>query len=53
MAIKVLENTIWPLNAKQGKAPDPGLTIAIQNLMQVQANTTVKQDSAIEVTPDK
>jgi hypothetical protein len=53
MAIKVLENTIWPLNSKQGKAPDPGLTIAIQNLMQVQPNTPVKQDSAIDVTPDK
>ncbi len=37
MAIKVLENTIWPLNAKQSKSPDIGLTVAIQNLMQVQA----------------
>jgi hypothetical protein len=33
-AIKVLENTIWPLNEKQGRnAGDPGLTLAIQNLM--------------------
>jgi hypothetical protein len=51
MAIKVLENTIWPLNAKQGKAPEPGLTIAIQNLMQVQPNQPVKQETSIDVSP--
>jgi transposase-like protein len=33
MAIKVLENTIWPLNAKTSKTNDPSLTLAIQNLM--------------------
>ena len=33
MAIKVLENTIWPLNQKAGKSNDPHLTLAIQNLM--------------------
>jgi hypothetical protein len=38
MAVKVLENTIWPLNAKTSKQPDIGLSIAIQNLMQVQTN---------------
>jgi hypothetical protein len=39
MAIKVLENTIWPLNAKTSKPHDQGLTLAIQNLMgNVQVN---------------
>jgi hypothetical protein len=50
MAIKVLENTIWPLNAKQSKAPDAGLTIAIQNLMQVQAPQPEKP--AIDIAPE-
>jgi DNA-binding transcriptional MocR family regulator len=47
MAIKVLENTIWPLNTKQGKPQDPGLTLAIQNLM---GNVTVQQ-STTELKP--
>lgn len=47
MAIKVLENTIWPLNTKQGKSADPGLTLAIQNLM---GNVTVQQ-STTELKP--
>src|SRR5882762_8176838 len=39
MAIKVLENTIWPLNAKTSKPHDVGLTLPIQNLMgNVQVN---------------
>jgi transposase-like protein len=39
MAIHVLENTIWPLNAKTSKSIDTGLTLAIQNLMgNVQVN---------------
>jgi hypothetical protein len=54
MAIHVLENTIWPLNAKQGKTSDPGLTLAIQNLMgNVQVNTpqSVTPVSAVESAP--
>jgi len=43
MAIKVLENTIWPLNAKTSKQQDPHLTLAIQNLM---GNVTVGQSGA-------
>jgi hypothetical protein len=44
MAIKVLENTIWPLNEKQGRnVGDPGLTLAIQNLMGNVSVTTVEQ----------
>jgi hypothetical protein len=32
-ALRVLENTIWPLQSKTSKQPDAGLTIAIQQLM--------------------
>lgn len=39
VATKVLENTIWPLSSKAGRGPDPGLTLAIQNLM---GNITVQ-----------
>jgi hypothetical protein len=43
IGIKVLENTIWPLNAKQSKAQDPSLVLAIQNLM---GNVTVTSASS-------
>lgn len=46
MAIKVLENTIWPLNQKSGKGNDPHLTLAIQNLM---GNVTVGSQVAQNV----
>jgi hypothetical protein len=53
IGIKVLENSIWPLNAKTSKAPEPGLTLAIQNLMgNVQVNAQVEQKPAIEVKAD-
>lgn len=52
MAIEVLRQSIWPLNAKPGRAPDANLTIAIQNLMQVQAPQSVKQETVIDVVPD-
>lgn len=43
IGIKVLENTIWPLNEKQGKSSgDPSLVLAIQNLM---GNVTVAPSS--------
>jgi hypothetical protein len=45
MAIKVLENTIWPLNAKTSKQQDAGLTLAIQNLM---GNVTVGNAQPVE-----
>jgi hypothetical protein len=48
-AIHVLENTIWPLNAKQTKQSDPSLTLAIQNLMgnvQIAAPAQAKSDTA-------
>lgn len=37
-AIKTLEATIWPLQSKTSKQQDPGLVLAIQNLM---GNVTV------------
>lgn len=54
VATKVLENTIWPLTSKAGKAGDPGLVLAIQNLMgnitvQSQAN---QQDKLAKPTLD-
>ena len=53
-AFKVLEGIgVLGKDSKPSKLPDTGLTIAINNLMQVQANTPVKQDSAIDVTSDK
>lgn len=45
MAIKVLENTIWPLNQKQGKPQDQGLVLAIGNLM---GNVTVSSTSELK-----
>jgi hypothetical protein len=50
MAIKVLENTIWPLNNKGGKGMKPGdnLFLSIQNLIQPQ---TVKPEESITVEP--
>lgn len=51
MAIKVLENTIWPLNQKAGKAIDPRLTLSIQNLMgnvTVQAPQEKQNDGRVE-----
>jgi len=56
IGIKVLENSIWPLNAKTSRAPEPGLTLAIQNLMgnvtvQSKETTPVKQETAIDVSP--
>ena len=48
MAIKVLENTIWPLNQKQGKGlgADVQLNLAIQNLIQPQS----QENKAVEVS---
>ena len=46
-AIKTLESTIWPLNAKQSRTPDAGLTVAINQLM---GNVTVQQPQ--QVTKD-
>jgi hypothetical protein len=43
IGLRVLENTIWPLNAKTSKQQDPHLTLAIQNLM---GNVTVGQPGA-------
>jgi hypothetical protein len=57
MAIKVLENTIWPLNAKSPKPQDQGLTLAIQNLLlgnvtvQSTESKPVEQNKAIDVAP--
>jgi hypothetical protein len=45
MAIHVLENTIWPLQSKTSKAHDPGLTLAIQNLM---GNVTVQSTTELK-----
>jgi hypothetical protein len=53
MAIKVLENTIWPLQSKTSKASDPHLTLAIQNLMgnvQVNADTSTLHHNAAEAS---
>lgn len=64
MAIKVLENTIWPLNGKNKQAGMRGdLMVNIQNLIQPEQSTTpltpiesapvcVNTD-AIDVTPSK
>ena len=53
MAIKVLENTIWPLNAKPGKSSDPHLTLAIQNLMGNVSVGTAPDPKTIEVKPSE
>lgn len=52
MAIKVLENTIWPLNGKTGKANDAGLTLAIQNLLlgPTQVNNSVAPASSTAIS---
>jgi hypothetical protein len=47
MAIKVLENTIWPLQSKTSGKGDPSLVLAIQNLM---GNVQVNQQPQ-SVTP--
>ena len=45
IGVKVLENTIWPLdNKNQKSAGDPGLVLAIQNLM---GNVNVSSASEI------
>jgi hypothetical protein len=44
-AIKTLESTIWPISDKRNKAPDVGLTVAIQNLMQVSLHNNAAQPS--------
>jgi hypothetical protein len=48
MAIKVLENTIWPLNGKNKSGIKPGdnLFLSIQNLIQPQ---TVKPIESVPV----
>ena len=50
MAIEVLRQSIWPLNAKQGKAGDPGLTVAINQLM---GNVTVQSQATQQDTEAK
>lgn len=51
MAIKLLENTVLPIQGKAGKAGDPALVLAIQTLM---GNVTVHtQEHTIESTQDK
>jgi hypothetical protein len=53
MAIKVLENTIWPLNAKQMRAPtDVQLTLAIQNLIQPQSAPASPAESTSACVPN-
>lgn len=47
MAIHVLENTIWPLQSKTSKQSDPGLVLAIQNLM---GNVTVQSPASSPAT---
>jgi hypothetical protein len=50
MAIHVLENTIWPLQSKTSKPHDPGLTLAIQNLMgNVQVNAPAATTNSVSV----
>jgi len=49
MAIEVLRQSIWPLNTKQIKAHDVGLTLAIQNLM---GNVTVQGPQSQPVQAD-
>ena len=50
VGIKVLENTIWPLNDKQGKsAGDPSLVLAIQNLM---GNVNVQNSAPAQAISD-
>ena len=51
MAIKVLENTIWPLNnvKRSGMADNIGLTVAIQQL--IMPNTTTNSVPALEQAP--
>ena len=48
-AIWLLDKCFDAKNAS--RKPEPGLTIAIQNLMQVQPNQPVKQETAIDVSP--
>src|SRR6266403_1481028 len=49
IGVKVLENTIWPLNAKTSKTPNVGLTLAIQKLMgNVEVNAPGTNQPVIE-----
>jgi hypothetical protein len=45
IGIKVLENSIWPLNAKTSRQPDAGLTLAIGQLM---GNVTVASTTELK-----
>ena len=50
MAVKVLENTIWPLKDRVGKsAGDPSLVLAIQNLM---GNVNVQNSAPVQAISD-